>query len=1119
MTQKKTKNKEKKVPPVIKAKDQPITVATADYPYAKWKFEKFNPVQSRIMDFYDKDTNGLIAASTSAGKTVVAEMFMSQEVRKRGGKAMFLAPLRALAREKITDWTDKNYHFADQKISICTGDYRLTKERAKELNDANIIIMTSEMLNHRSRNNKSEQNDFLKQVGTLIIDESHLLTVPGRGDHLEVGLMKFTEINPKARLVLLSATMPNVEEIADWISYSLTKRNTFMLRSDYRPVPLTVHYESYYDTGRYDQVEEEKVNKALEIVEWYPDDKFLIFAHTKRTGELMKQSLKSIGVEAQFHNADLEGKKREEVEDRFKNDPKLRVIVATSTLAWGCYAKGSLVLMGDSKIAKIENIKVGDTVLSMSPEGFVPKKVLKTGYKFPKKALEITLSSGEQAIISGEHKFFATTKRRFPDYVQADCLEVGDFIAVPPGVDMEDVSALQADDLGYLFGYVMGDGSKTRSGFFANGEEKNVLDISFGKDESVHCEYIRKLFKDILKYELSPARPDQNGVLHLVTKAREVVEVFRVLKPGRHKDSLSLFNLPSSDPSFLKGVLQGLFDSDGGFSWHGNDNVSIEFTTISKSLAQEVQQLLLLFGVRATCGKKKVVDSVINGRLQEPRREFVYRVRIYTKNVLSFVKNVGFRINSKYLYGDYVSNLIPLDKKEVDLIPARSLLIEHADKNSVSPQVMMKSIKSDLWNSLNKQDLTREKCLQIIDKFPIHSTLVDLINSEVRFSKIKSITEVPVCEMVDIEIEDLHNYVGCGMISHNCNLPARRVIILGVNRGIGEVETHDILQMVGRSGRLGIDPMGDAYILVPESDDAKYRQKFSKPNRIESQLLQMVGDKYKVLAFHLVSEIHHGTVSTTDDVIAWYKRSLAYFQNKSLDESIVSQTLNLLRKCSAVWEEDGNWTCRPIGKVSSMFYFSPFDVSDLYFNFKNLFEDNKEDNDYFISIALGNIDGQRTNIVSRIEKQEMESYATRVRNVMPGKFFTDASLKAGFCYYNLLNGVNSQACSATQRSLQFDFNRLSQVLQALDSYGGNWQQQGFFKTLEGRIVNGVPAHLVDLCRLANVGKARASKLYAAGFKTAESIADMDLDNFKKIVNMKSDAAKDIMDSAKKFSLL
>ena len=146
------------MPPVTKAEDQDNLVATKDYPFANWKFDNFNPVQSRMMDFYDKETSGLIAATTSSGKTVVAEMFLAQEIHQRGGKGMYLVPMRALAQEKIDEWTSKEHHFGKLKISICTGDYRLTKERAKELEQADLIIMTSEMLNHRSRNNKAEHN-------------------------------------------------------------------------------------------------------------------------------------------------------------------------------------------------------------------------------------------------------------------------------------------------------------------------------------------------------------------------------------------------------------------------------------------------------------------------------------------------------------------------------------------------------------------------------------------------------------------------------------------------------------------------------------------------------------------------------------------------------------------------------------------------------------------------------------------------------------------------------------------------------------------------------------------------------------------------------------------------
>jgi helicase len=672
------------MPPLIKVQDQSELVATSNYPYAKWSFENFNPVQSRIMDFYDKDVHGLIAASTSSGKTVVAEQFLSYEIRKRGGKGMYLVPMRALAQEKIDQWTDPNYHFKDLKISICTGDYRITKERAKELDEADLIIMTSEMLSHRSRNYKSEQNKFLKEVGTLIVDESHLLTVPGRGDHLEVGLMKFTEINDKARIILLSATMPNVEEIASWVSYGLTKKDTFVLNSKFRPVPLTTHYEIYGDDIRgYSVLEQEKINYALDIVQYYKEDKFLIFSHTKKTGELMKKELIKAGIKAEFHNADLDKKARIELENNFKKEKEPRVIIATSTLAWGC------------------------------------------------------------------------------------------------------------------------------------------------------------------------------------------------------------------------------------------------------------------------------------------------------------------------------------------------------------------------------------------------------------------------------------------------NLPARRVIILGVHRGIEEVESYDILQMVGRSGRLGIDPMGDAYILVPESQQLYYKEKLSKPSKIESQLLEKVGIYHKSLAFHLVSEIYHGSIKTTDDVHKWYERSLAYFQNKQLQDKIVDDTLELLSKCGAIGFEDGEWFARTIGKVASMFYFSPFDVSDLFFNIKFVVENKKQDDEYFVSMALANTDSNRTAIVSKMEKEEMGSYKTKVLSNKTNKFITDGACKYGFCYFNLLKGKYNNNFAALQRNIQLDFNRVSQVLQALDSFsGGKWASKSWLKDIEARVIHGVPQHLVSLCGLPNIGRVRATKLYEAGIKDLKSVASYEKNALKKLLNMKMELIEQIIKEAK-----
>jgi helicase len=674
------------MPPIIDVGDKNDLVPTKNYTHASWDFENFNPVQSRVFDFFDKDINALIAARTSAGKTVIAEMFLAHEIRVRGGKGMFLAPLKALAQEKIDQWTDPDSHFGDINISICTGDYRITPKRQMELDESNLIIMTSEMLNHRARNIKSEKSAYLKDIGTLVIDESHLLTVPGRGEHLEVGLMKFTQINPKARIVLLSATMPNVNEIAEWLSYSLNKKETYVLNSEYRPVPLGVHYENYDDEAHtYDDMEKNKVEKALDLIKDYPDDKFLVFVHTKRTGELMTQTLKSNSINAEFHNADLDKEKRIDLEKRFKGDKSLRVVIATPTLAWGV------------------------------------------------------------------------------------------------------------------------------------------------------------------------------------------------------------------------------------------------------------------------------------------------------------------------------------------------------------------------------------------------------------------------------------------------NMPARRVIIVGIHRGRDEVETYNITQMIGRSGRLGIDPRGDAYILLPNSEAKKHRDRLNTPQKITSKIL----DKPRNLAFHLVSEIHHEDITNFEQIKVWFERSLAYFQNRILNQTYLKELFEELIKKEIVHDDDGVLSASSIGRISSIFYYSPFDVADLRRNFYFLFLHNKHEDDMHVALALAKTDTHRSVIVNNAEKQELRMFDQKLQRDLgvDYKYITEGIKKTAFCYQNLMNGRNSGALSGFQRGLQIDFERMEQILVAMDSMSGKWGKETFMRNLAKRIRHGVPSHLVDLCQLPNVGKVRAKKLYDMGYKGVEDIVALGHDKVKSILNMKEAMVGDIIKEALRISSL
>ena len=132
-------------------------------------------------------------------------------------------------------------------------------------------------------------------------------------------------------------------------------------------------------------------------------------------------------------------------------------------------------------------------------------------------------------------------------------------------------------------------------------------------------------------------------------------------------------------------------------------------------------------------------------------------------------------------------------------------------------------------------------------------------------------------------------------------MPARRVIIVGIHRGRDEVETYNITQMIGRSGRLGIDPRGDAYILLPNSEAKKHRDRLNTPQKITSKIL----DKPRNLAFHLVSEIHHEDITNFDQIKVWFERSLAYFQNRILNQTYLKELFEELIKREIVHDDEG----------------------------------------------------------------------------------------------------------------------------------------------------------------------------------------------------------------------
>lgn len=333
---------------------------------------------------------------------------------------------------------------------------------------------------------------------------------------------------------------------------------------------------------------------------------------------------------------------------------------------------------------------------------------------------------------------------------------------------------------------------------------------------------------------------------------------------------------------------------------------------------------------------------------------------------------------------------------------------------------------------------------------------------------------------------------------------------------MSEVPTYDITQMAGRAGRVGFDPKGDVHILLPKRTASIQKNRLLTPQNINSQLLNYIGNEdnphYKTLAFHLVSEIHHGEIKTIDDIHAWYDRSLAKFQSFDLDDSIVDKTVELLSLVSAIKEKDGKYEATSIGKVSSLLYYSPFDTADLRRNFKFLFTRKLQNSDLAISMALGNVDSIRMGYVTKSEKEEMETYHNYVKNNI-GDVYSESSIKGGYIYYCLLNGHNLGSLNSLGRALQQDFERTISVLNLLDTMAAKWNKKDYFNVIKLRVAYGVKPELISLCSIPNIGKVRAEKLYAAGLRKPSDLIG-NFDKVKKVLNMKDEKIKEIIKNAK-----
>ena len=183
--------------------------------------ELYPPQKTAIEAGLLNGKNILAAVPTASGKTMLAELAMLKSVLK-GGKCLYIVPLRALASEKYERF--REFQDLGVEAGISSGDL---DSRDEWLGKKDIIVATSEKTDSLIRNGAP----WIKDITVVVADEIHLLDSPDRGPTLEVTLARLMQTNPDAQIIGLSATVGNSREMAEWLDAELVE-------SDWRPVDL-----------------------------------------------------------------------------------------------------------------------------------------------------------------------------------------------------------------------------------------------------------------------------------------------------------------------------------------------------------------------------------------------------------------------------------------------------------------------------------------------------------------------------------------------------------------------------------------------------------------------------------------------------------------------------------------------------------------------------------------------------------------------------------------------------------------------------------------------------------------------------------------------------------------
>jgi replicative superfamily II helicase len=182
----------------------------------------------------DRGRNVIIAASTSSGKTLAAEIVMANELHRSSGRTggcIYAVPLRALATEKYERFKTI---FGPANTLVSSGDYQDDDARILNGKFQIAVVIYEKLFSWMLA--QGPRDRLLQRMALVIVDEIQMIGETQRGPRLEMLLTfmnRFQRGDPSKRVIGMGPSGVALSKISNWLGATLLEPD-----DDRRPVPL-----------------------------------------------------------------------------------------------------------------------------------------------------------------------------------------------------------------------------------------------------------------------------------------------------------------------------------------------------------------------------------------------------------------------------------------------------------------------------------------------------------------------------------------------------------------------------------------------------------------------------------------------------------------------------------------------------------------------------------------------------------------------------------------------------------------------------------------------------------------------------------------------------------------